>query len=301
MQRTGTREDKKRGTKDFPIAFYHVDSMHPRYQMTFHWHLEFEIVIIHSGHFELHIEERSFSLGEGDIVFIDSGLIHGGIPYDAVYDCIVFNPELIRHRNYLDDVFVRDVLHHRIHLIPCIRASEYDKNAVLWIALSLLAKAFSHPGQEGNALIVTAALKLFFSYYELQGFYSRDEFARSRGWRGVEQMKAVIEYIDDNFSKQLTLDELSHVAGLSTRYFCSFFKEFTGRTCFDYINSVKMENAAIMLSDRDRSITEISYAAGFEDASYFSRLFKKYMNQSPREYRKRMEESEISMQAEQMV
>ena len=46
-------EEQPHGTRDFPIAFYHVDCNHPRYEMPFHWHKEFEIVKIIEGSFSL--------------------------------------------------------------------------------------------------------------------------------------------------------------------------------------------------------------------------------------------------------
>ena len=65
---------------DFPIELYYVDKMHPRYEMPFHWHMEFELMLVLSGEFSLLIDGRSYLLHEGDAAIISAGAVHGGTP-----------------------------------------------------------------------------------------------------------------------------------------------------------------------------------------------------------------------------
>lgn len=253
--------------------------------MAMHWHLELEILRVVSGRFTLHLEKDSYTLGPGDVAFIDAGELHGGIPDDAEYECVVFDPEMLRHRNYKDDIFLRDLLHHRLHLDPLLPFAEYESSSLMKSTIDNLFLCSRNIGKAGHELMICAYLKLFFAYYEQQGRYREDAFVMNNGRQRIEQLKNVLEYIEEHYSDRISLEELSRIAGLSERYFCSFFKELVGRTCFDYINLVKMEKAALMLSDAEKSISEISYLVGFDDCAYFSRLFKKYMGQSPRTYR----------------
>ena len=80
MKYMSYREDKKHGTFDFPIEFYHVGPTHPRYEMSYHWHIEYEIIRILKGRFLMTISEEEFLAKEGDIIFVKGGLLHGGIP-----------------------------------------------------------------------------------------------------------------------------------------------------------------------------------------------------------------------------
>ena len=73
-------EKQMHGTKEFPVAFYHVDSSHPRYEMPFHWHRECEIVRILEGKFRLVSADAETLAGAGESFFIPSGSLHGGIP-----------------------------------------------------------------------------------------------------------------------------------------------------------------------------------------------------------------------------
>ena len=280
MQRLDSQEMKERGTHDFPLAYYNVDRSHPRYQMALHWHLEFEIIRIVKGAFTLHLERDVFSLKPGDIVFIDSGTLHGGVADDAVYECVVFDPELMRHRNYADDYFIRNIVHRKIFMKPVLNAGDYENDEFMKCAVDIIFSG-------SNKLRQSAALKVFFSFYEMNGFFQENDFVINNGKRRSDQIKRVLEYIEENCDRQLELDDLSSIAGLSSRYFCTLFRQYTGRSCFDYINFVKMERAAVALSAGDMNISEISYSLGFEDASYFTRLFRRYMGSSPLAYRKK--------------
>ena len=84
-------EDRLRGTYDFPFEFHHIESNHPRYVMSYHWHVEYEIIRILKGSLTVTLNEKSFIAMPGDIIFVHSGILHSGIPDDCVYQCIVFD------------------------------------------------------------------------------------------------------------------------------------------------------------------------------------------------------------------
>ena len=88
-------EKQIHGTKEFPIAFYHVDEKHPRYEMPFHWHKEFEIVKVLSGTFHLMLSGTEIPAHSGESILIPSGVLHGGTPNDCIYECIVFDLDIL--------------------------------------------------------------------------------------------------------------------------------------------------------------------------------------------------------------
>ena len=101
MQYYNITETQQRGTFDFPFAFYHVTSTHPRYIMSYHWHVEYEIIRILEGSLHVTMDEKEFTANQGDIVFVNSGILHSGEPQDCIYQCIVFDinafPERLVH------------------------------------------------------------------------------------------------------------------------------------------------------------------------------------------------------------
>ena len=68
-------EDRLRGTYDFPFEFHHIDHNHPRYVMSYHWHVEYEIIRILDGSLTVTLDEKSFTATAGDIIFVHSGIL----------------------------------------------------------------------------------------------------------------------------------------------------------------------------------------------------------------------------------
>lgn len=100
-----------------------------------------------------------------------------------------------------------------------------------------------------------------------------------------EVIKKAIKYITKNFSRQITLEEVSSVVHLSPSYFSSLFKECTGSTFKEYLNMIRVEESKRLLSNTDYSIIDIAIATGFESHSYFTKIFKRYTGYTPKQFR----------------
>lgn len=103
--------------------------------------------------------------------------------------------------------------------------------------------------------------------------------------KGNEIIKKAIRYISQNFSRSLTLDEVAEHVHLNSAYFSTLFKQSTGSSFKEYLNMVRIEESKRLLANTDYSIIDISLATGFEDQSYFSKVFKKYTGLTPKQYR----------------
>lgn len=95
-----------------------------------------------------------------------------------------------------------------------------------------------------------------------------------------------IDYIHSNFSKDLTLEELSMQAFLSRSHFCRLFKEYTGITVKEFMRRIRINEACRLLSTTNKKIADIAYEVGYNDNKNFSFLFKKLVGKTPKEYRK---------------
>ena len=76
MHDLGRNEDRLRGTYEFPFEFHHIDSSHPRYVMSYHWHVECEIMRVLQGTLTVTLDEKSFTAKAGDVIFVNSGVLH---------------------------------------------------------------------------------------------------------------------------------------------------------------------------------------------------------------------------------
>lgn len=95
----------------------------------------------------------------------------------------------------------------------------------------------------------------------------------------------VMEYVKANFDKKITLDDIARHVYLSRSYLSSIFKEETGESLFSYINKVRVQKSRMYLLDNSVGLVDIASLCGFEDQSYFTKVFKKATGVSPKKYR----------------
>ena len=100
-----------------------------------------------------------------------------------------------------------------------------------------------------------------------------------------ECVQNIIQYMESHLSVQLTEDEIAEYSHMSRSMLSRVFKQETGMTVAQYIDSAIMTRAEQMLLYRDKTVAEISNEFGFCDQSYFARVFKKKFGVSPRKYK----------------
>lgn len=96
------------------------------------------------------------------------------------------------------------------------------------------------------------------------------------------------EYLNDNFKENISLDIISRDIGISKYYLHRLFTEINGNTLLSYLTVIRLERAKNKLQYSKNSIFEIAIACGFDNTSYFSNIFKKYMGFSPSQFRKNL-------------
>lgn len=100
------------------------------------------------------------------------------------------------------------------------------------------------------------------------------------------QMEAALVYIEDNLTRELTMDEVAGSIAISYNYFSRRFKEYTGYGFSEYINLRRIARSKSYLEDPSLKIADIAYKVGYNSASTFSKTFKKYEGCYPADYRR---------------
>ena len=100
-------------------------------------------------------------------------------------------------------------------------------------------------------------------------------------------IKKAYDFIDDNFSRDVSLNEISEELNISSYYFSKLFKDETGEGFVEYLTKRRIEKAKEMLRDPEKSIKEVGSECGYVDPNYFSRIFKKSTGMTPTEYKER--------------
>ncbi len=143
--------------------------------------------------------------------------------------------------------------------------------------------------QKGHALMIDCLEKQITVL--ILRFFKKN---KSKKKTGVVQFKDnilnSINFLIDNFNKDLNLKQVADISNLSTYHFIRVFKTETGKTPYKFLLDIKIEKAKYLLSDSSKSIAEICYACGFANQSHFAKVFKKYFCKTPSAYRKEIQE-----------
>lgn len=279
MQYINYRENRQRGTADFPIEFHHVEQAHPQYTMPYHWHVEFEIIRILKGEFCLALEEQTVTAGEGSAVLIPAGFLHAGTPDDCIYECIVFDINMLLKENDASRKYIRQIINHELELHTYFDSSYKDIHQIVWALFDAMGRK-----KNGYQMLVQGTLYQLFGTIISETYYNDNPCQTPRDHKRIMQLKQVLEYMETSYASPITLEQLSRTVGMSRKYFCRFFQEMTHRTPIDYLNYYRIERACYQLVTTDLSITQIAFNSGFNDLSYFIKTFKKYKGTTPKKY-----------------
>jgi AraC-like DNA-binding protein len=106
-----------------------------------------------------------------------------------------------------------------------------------------------------------------------------------QGMCHASALRKAERFIWENYTRKISLQEISAAAGLSAPYFSTIFKEEMGENLSSYLNRLRVEKARHMLAETDFTLNEIASSCGFEDQSWFSKIFKSFTGISPGKYR----------------
>ncbi|MDR0718945.1 MAG: helix-turn-helix domain-containing protein [Treponema sp.] len=163
----------------------------------------------------------------------------------------------------------------------------------------LLSRTVIGPGYDARALLKTNKyfFKLIWESKNIKDLadvlhFALNHFAEQiSSFKGIQHASAIKKterYIWENLSRKLSLKEIAAVSGLSGPYFSTIFKEEMGENVSCYINRLRVERACALLTETDMTLSMIADSCGFEDQSWFTKVFRTYTGISPGRYRNRI-------------
>lgn len=281
MKYQDLNEVRKHGTKDFPIGYYYVDCHHPQYKMQPHWHNEFEIIRVIQGQFSVFLNGTEYQLHSSDIILVEGGTLHNGNPKNCIYDCVVFDLNMLNNRksdrisSIMMPLFNRELgINYRL----------VEKNSQVFETITAIFTVLK-TGYKYYELDIYSLLLKFFSllYKENKFILNSSNPIRSRQTQNVIKL---IEWIDNNYTETINLNKLSKISGLNEKYICRIFKEYTSKSPINYINELRISAACNELAIKGSNITTVAFNCGFNELSYFSKVFKRFKGITPKEYQK---------------
>jgi len=261
-----------------PTLLYAFNSMvNSESLLTHHSHDFAEIKIVLSGYFTYIIDDTRYEVGKGNIIIMNPGVKHIKIIPEGVH-VEEFNYALnnIQFKNLPANFLTEPAF------LPVFNLPLYQPEISKCITETLTEQEKNEP--YCDLLIKCSIMKLTALLFRGMTV-KKDGTEKNRlnliGSEKTNIVNSILLYLSQNYMKQISLYRIAHNMYLSPVYISKIFKEETGESPINHLIRIRLTKAQEMLNTGDVPIKVIARNVGYEDAYYFSKLYKKYYGIPP--------------------
>lgn len=248
-----------------------------------HWHYATEIIIVLEDTYTVRTINTEYVCEAGDIMIIPSGELHELVEPQtgSRLICLIDNQTLSQLNGYAA-------------LQPFVSQPVYIKkneNSYLYNRCINLLKQVAREYIEKNPFYELVIYARILSLYvtigrqRINGPNQDESFLNPKQNELNQKLAIAFEYIDSNYTENVTLEKVAAIAGFSKFHFSRLFKQCSGQNFHEYLCFKRVQASETLLIKPDLSITEIAFKSGFASLSSFNRAFRTINHCSPTEYR----------------
>ena len=253
-----------------------------------HWHNSFELIEVVEGKFYCNVDGSEFLINKGNICIINRGRLHH--IYTEDYNAsmcrkktIIFNP----------DYFIKDQNIYEKYILPLLEKDafahiQFNIKKGIGLDINTLMKEIEALEDEkpiGYELEEYSLIYKVIRYLYL-AYQSSKQSIHTTYDANVQIQRNMTSFIHEYFNSKIGLEDIAEAGKVSKSTCIRLFHKYTGKSPIDFLNSYRLQMSAEKLVATSEQITEIAYACGFGQPSYFNRLFLKEYNMTPNQYRK---------------
>ena len=243
-----------------------------------HSHSAFTVTAILAGEMWVTIGENDYHLSPGDVALTNIGQNHSGQASRVEFVSVSINTSQVNE-------LVAELSLTRTTAEVTFNASVVTDEAISRIARSVVDEIADE--KVGHAVMLDALARQLVIHL-LRSHMTVRKSARielSRAGPVDRRLRLALEFMHDNFSRELALEEIASAAYLSEYHFARLFKQITGVTPHVYIANLRLERARKLLAETAFSVSEIAAMVGYQSQSHFTKIFKSVTGITPRAYR----------------
>ncbi|MCT3672078.1 helix-turn-helix transcriptional regulator [Elizabethkingia anophelis] len=257
----------------------HNNSPISEFKWEYHYHPEIELVCVISGSGTRHVGYHKSNYTNGDLVLIGSNIPHSGFGLNSVdpHEEIVlqFREEILHFpQQEVETRAVKDLLERSKYGILYSTAT---KKALL----PKLKKLLESEGYKRYLLLLEILFEL--SLCEEYELLNKEIMPYTIISKNKTRLENIFTYVEHHYDKEINIEDVAKLANLTLPAFCNFFKKATQITFTEFVNRYRISKACLLMT-QDKTISECSYSCGFNNVTYFNRMFKKYTNKTPSEF-----------------
>ena len=260
-----------------------------------HYHDFTEIIIVLKGNSIHFVEGNEYIASAGDIFVLQGYQAHAfkdasnleivNVMYDTNSQPSLFDSEALKKIPGYNALFILEPQYrNRHHFKHILRLNRKDLARIEFIINTMLLEQSNQ--EPGCDMIVRNKLE------ELVIHLSR-EYSKLKSREAISLLRigSIIDYLENNYAKDINLEFLADMSYMSVRNFQRVFKKATGQSPIDYLIHIRLEKAKQMLRESNEQVADIAIQSGFNEYNYFSRKFKNAIGISPLKYRMRFKPS----------
>ena len=253
---------------DLPFVLHYVKRIPSNCSGTksYNWHSNLELIYCFEGTVKTFADEREYTLNKGDIAIINPESFHGTFEYhDCIYYILMIDPEF----SHSNGIFPENK-----------NLTEFISNKITEDLFKNIVTAFNNETELRIPIIRNAVLNMLIHLYTN---HTQESSLNSKSYiTGANRIKDVIKYINEHYREKLNINSIAKHIGISESYLSHEFKKITGHSIVEHINLLRCKQAQKLIRG-GMNVSEASRESGFENLSYFTRTYKKYLNKLPSE------------------
>jgi AraC-like DNA-binding protein len=254
-----------------------------------HYHLEYELSFITEGSGKRIVGDSVEEFHPGDLIFIGPRIPHVWFPEE----------KHVRHHSgrTLESVYMlfnNEILPKEMTALP---EFENIRNAIILSerGARITGDTLNEVSRIMLQLPYMSRIKRLMYFYEIMDLIGRsksfaylasEQYAKTKFETNNIRINRIHEFLMKNYQNNVDLEEVADIVHLAPASVCRFFKSSTGLTVFEYLNKIKIDYSCKLLLNTDLSITDISFDCGFNNLSHFNKQFRKFLDQTPSQFRK---------------
>lgn len=247
-----------------------------------HWHEDVEFIVVLQGEMTYFVNGETYLLTKGMGIFVNSGQLHYGFSQsgkDCEFIVLLFHPKLLSTNAYIESEYILPVInngncpHIVFNPINPWKAESIQLIKDIFMTCQLKEKGYELRVQ---SLLFSIWLVLYNNLLNMDNSLEKIDFT---------ELKAMIGYIQENYSKKISLEEISKSGTVSRSKCCKLFKDTLQLSPIQYLNNFRLEKSMELLKDHSHSIVDVAHECGFSGASYYTELFHREIGVTPSEFR----------------
>ena len=264
--------------KNIPATIMHMHLSPDTHKTELQWHREPEIVYVIEGKSECSCSGEMQYINQGDLILFNSEDVHLVRPADGTACrllCVNFSFEYIR-------MFCKSV--------DSLFFDLNDNSEAKAEVISVLKKISEVRNDNDYAPLIQISYvnKLYYILLTKCQRFRRNSGIGSSPKRDFSYAKTAIAYINDNFRREISLDEIAGVVSLSPSYFSKYFKSVTQVSFSEYLANLRLENAVTEMLAHNTTVSTAAFENGFANVKSFITQCKKVYGCTPAQYKKKL-------------